>query len=106
MARLIAVLAALMLSVFVIAGSGFAEDAHPAGRIDCFEACDTEMMGCLKKCPQNEDGDFDKGCRNICAIEAFHPCLDKCPHPRTGLSPAQKREMRKIKKQEKKDSAQ
>lgn len=93
MERTIALLAALVMSGFLVAGSSFAED-----RIDCFEACDTKMMGCLKKCPQDKNGDYERDCRNVCAIDIFHPCLDKCPHPRTGLTPEQKREMEEIEK--------
>jgi len=88
---LLAVVAVLVMSSFAIPGPGFAED-----RMDCFEACDTKMMGCLKKCPQDPNGDFQTECRNVCAIDVFHPCLDKCPHPRTGLTPAQKRAMQKL----------
>ena len=100
MARTLALLAALMMTSFAIANPGFAEN-----RMDCFEACDTKMMGCLNKCPQEKNGDFERDCRNVCAIDTFHPCLDKCPHPRTGLTPAQKRDMKKL-EQEAKDDAQ
>ena len=99
MARMLALLAVLTMSSFAIANSGFAEN-----RMDCFEACDTKMMGCLKVCPQDANGDFDRDCRNACAIDTFHPCLDRCPHPRTGLTPAQKRAMQKL-EQDAKDAA-
>ena len=58
------------------------------------------MMGCLNQCPKSKDGDFEKDCRNACAIDTFHPCLDQCPHPRTGLTPAQKREMKKLEQEQ------
>ena len=96
MARWIGLWAACAMAAFVLATPSLAED-----RIDCFEACDTKMMGCLNKCPKNPDGDFERDCRNTCAIDTFHPCLDQCPHPRTGLTPAQKREMKKLEQEQK-----
>ena len=95
MARTIGVVAAFILSSFVIAGVGLAED-----RIGCFEGCDTKMMTCLDKCPKDKNGDFERDCRNICAIDIFHPCLDQCPHPRTGLTPAKKRQMQELEKEQ------
>ena len=92
MSARIFLLIALAMGGLAFAGASLAEE----NRIDCFEACDTKMMGCLKKCPQDPNGDFQTECRNVCAIDVFHPCLDKCPHPRTGLTPAQKRAMQKL----------
>ena len=78
---------------FVYSGPLRAED-----RIDCFEACDTKMEACLDKCSKDKDGNPVEECRNICALDSFHPCLDHCPHPRTGLTPAQQREMTDVEK--------
>ena len=84
-----------------LSGLALAED-----RIDCFEQCDSKMVECLDKCPVNKDGDPVRSCRNECALDAFHPCLDHCPHPRTGLSPAQKRKMEQEKKLQEKHEKQ
>jgi hypothetical protein len=86
----------ILLGSVLLSGSASAED-----RIDCFESCDTKMMACLEKCPVNKDGDPVRDCRNTCALDAFHPCLDHCPHPRTGISPAEKRKMERLKKEKK-----
>jgi hypothetical protein len=96
MIRTIGLSLCILLGSFLLSGSAFAED-----RIDCFESCDTKMMACLKECPVNKDGDPVRDCRNTCALDAFHPCLDHCPHPRTGISPAKKREMERLKKKQK-----
>ncbi|MEE2679949.1 MAG: hypothetical protein VX546_15305 [Myxococcota bacterium] len=96
----ILLLLAVAMGGLAFSGASGAEE----NRIDCFEACDTKMMGCLKKCPQDPNGDFERDCRNVCAVDTFHPCLDRCPHPRTGLTPAQKRAMQKL-QEEAKDAA-
>jgi hypothetical protein len=85
----------MVLGGFVFSGPLRAED-----RIDCFEACDTKMEACLDKCSVDKDGNPVEDCRNACALDAFHPCLDHCPHPRTGLTPAQKREMDALQKKQ------
>ena len=95
MARMICLIITIALAGFVVAGTGFAED-----RIDCFEGCDTKMMTCLDKCPLDSNKDPKRDCRNACAIDTFHPCLDHCPHPRTGLTPAQKRQMADLEKEQ------
>jgi hypothetical protein len=84
-----------LLVGFVFAGPAVAED-----RIDCFEDCDAKMEACLDKCPKDSNGDPVRDCRNICALDAFHPCLDHCPHPRTGLTPAQKRDMEALEQEQ------
>ncbi len=99
MARILGVLAVFIFSSFLVAGGLSAEDA-PEKRMDCMEACDTKMMQCLDPCPRDENGDFQRACRNVCAVQTFHPCLDKCPHPRTGLTPAQAREMKELQKEQ------
>jgi hypothetical protein len=95
MLRTLGLSACILLGSILLSGSALAED-----RVDCFESCDTKMMVCLDKCPVNKEGAPLRDCRNACAIDAFHPCLDHCPHPRTGLSPAQKREMERPKEKQ------
>jgi hypothetical protein len=95
MIRIIGLSVLVLLSSILLSRSALAED-----RIDCFESCDTKMTACLNKCPVDKDGDPVRDCRNTCALDAFHPCLDHCPHPRTGISPAQKREMEQLKKKQ------
>lgn len=87
--------ATILLGGVVLSGSVRAED-----RVDCFEACDAKMESCVDKCPKDKDGDPVEDCRNACALDAFHPCLDQCPHPRTGLTPAQQREMDAVEKEQ------
>lgn len=96
MKRTLALSAALLLAGFVFTAPVSAKD-----RIDCFEDCDTKMQACLGKCEVDTNGDPVRECRNGCAIDVFHPCLDHCPHPRTGLTPAQKRDMKKIEQEQK-----
>jgi hypothetical protein len=84
-----------LLVGFVFSGPLAAED-----RIDCFEGCDAKMEACLDKCPVDKNGDPVRKCRDTCAIDSFHPCLDHCPHPRTGLTPAQKRDMEALEKKQ------
>jgi hypothetical protein len=95
MMRILVLSVGILLCSILLSGSTLAED-----RIDCFETCDTKMVACLDKCPVNKDGDPVRKCRNECAIDAFHPCLDHCPHPRTGLSPAEKRKMERLEKEQ------
>jgi hypothetical protein len=80
-------------TLLLLAGLVFSGPLRSEDRIDCFEACDTKMEACLDKCPTDKDGNPVEDCRNACALDSFHPCLDHCPHPRTGMSPAQKRKM-------------
>ena len=91
MTRMFRLSALILVGGFVFSGPLRAED-----RIDCFEQCDTKMETCLEKCPADKDGNPVRDCRNACALDSFHPCLDHCPHPRTGLTPAQKREMEAV----------
>jgi hypothetical protein len=95
MMRTLSLSAWILLGSVLLSGSTLAED-----RVDCFESCDTKMVGCVDKCSVNKKGDPDRDCRNACAVDVFHACLDRCPHPRTGLSPAQKREMERLKEKQ------
>jgi len=88
MTRAIVLSVCLLASGLLLSGSALAED-----REDCFEACDTKMETCLNKCSVDKNGDPVRSCRNECAVDDFHPCLDHCPHPRTGITPAEKRLM-------------
>ena len=95
MTRVFRLFTLILLGGFVLSGPLRAED-----RIDCFEACDTKMEDCLEKCSVDKDGNPVRDCRNACALDVFHSCLDHCPHPRTGLTPAKKREMEAIEKKQ------
>jgi len=98
-ARTILLSTLLLVGGLVLSGPLRAED-----RIDCFEACNTTMEGCLDECKKDQNGDPVEDCRNACALDSFHPCLDHCPHPRTGLTPAQKREMDALEKSQQQGS--
>jgi hypothetical protein len=82
-----------LCALIVVGGFIFAGELRAEDRIDCFEDCDTKMEACLAPCEKDKDGNPVESCRNACSLDAFHPCLDHCPHPRTGLTPAQKRQM-------------
>lgn len=69
-------------------------------REECFEACDTKMEACLEKCPDGTATHKDHSCRNACAENTFQPCLNACPNPRTGLTPAQKDQMKELEKEQ------
>ena len=84
-------LLSLALTLFV-----FVSTASAVDREECFEACDTKMEACLVKCPDGTATHEDHSCRNECAESTFHPCLNACPNPRTGLSPAQKEKMKDL----------
>ena len=81
----------LALTVFFVVTASSAVD-----REECFEACDTKMEACLAKCPEGTTTHEDHRCRNACAENTFQPCLNACPNPRTGLSPAQKEKMKDL----------
>ncbi len=78
---------------------GFVSMASAVDREECFEACDTKMEACLAKCPEGTTTHEDHSCRNACAENTFQPCLNACPNPRTGLSPAQKEKMKDLEEQ-------
>ncbi len=95
MERMIGLVAATAFAGLLFSGAAAAED-----REDCFEACDTKMERCLNHCPEDKNGDPIRACRNSCAKKVFHPCLDACPDPRTGLSDEEKEKTEKLKQRQ------
>jgi len=89
-----------ILLILALAIALHATASSAVDREECFEACDTKMEACLDKCPEGTTTHKDHSCRNACAKEIFQPCLNACPNPRTGLTPAQKEEMKELEKEQ------